>query len=93
MLFLYVIRNDRPLTNKEIDVQIALGTLPLWKQIELGVVNFIEIPSNEYSNTTELKLKDHPYPCWYYSNNIVGEREQVIKYFIDYLKFQEIKID
>ncbi|KKM68385.1 hypothetical protein LCGC14_1461460 [marine sediment metagenome] len=31
------------MTNKEIEVQRALGTLPLWKRIQLGEVEFTEI--------------------------------------------------
>ncbi|KKL86695.1 hypothetical protein LCGC14_1942190 [marine sediment metagenome] len=31
------------MTNKEIDIQRALGTLPLWKRIELGEIEFEEM--------------------------------------------------
>lgn len=34
------------MTNKEIDIQRALGTLPLWRQIELGDIKLKEIPNS-----------------------------------------------
>ncbi|KKN10155.1 hypothetical protein LCGC14_1039480 [marine sediment metagenome] len=38
------------MTDKEIDIQTALGTLPLWKRIELGEVEFTSTRSSIYSS-------------------------------------------
>ena len=68
------------MTEKEIDIQIALGTLPLWKQIELGLAKFTE--TNRTGDKIALSYAYDPSVIYVYDPNIPGERAKAIKYFI-----------
>lgn len=71
----------RPLTKKEFNAQRALGTLPLWKRIELGDVKLIEMPVHDSMCISIYNFIDGPH--YYYNKNVPGSRERTIRRLIN----------
>ncbi|KKM68387.1 hypothetical protein LCGC14_1461480 [marine sediment metagenome] len=68
------------MTDKEIDIQTALGTLPLWKRIELGMIDFIEMPSLIHKDVILITCKELlPLHRHYY---LEGHRAEVVQRII-----------
>ncbi|KKL86696.1 hypothetical protein LCGC14_1942200 [marine sediment metagenome] len=74
------------MTNKEIEIQDALGTLPLWKRLELGDVELVEIPVNSqsgYSKCVSIPGVTNGPPRYYYRADICGSKEKIIQRLIE----------
>ena len=69
------------MTEKEFNIQRALGTLPLWQRIELGDIELIEESSN-LNTVTKLTCKNLSMR-YYYRNNILGARESCLRRLIN----------
>ncbi|KKK49355.1 hypothetical protein LCGC14_3135920 [marine sediment metagenome] len=74
------------MTLKETEIQRALGTLPLWRRIQLGDVELVGIPVNSQSGHTRCMsiagITNGP-PRYYYREDIYGSKENIIQRLIE----------
>ncbi|MHA1833235.1 MAG: hypothetical protein ACTSV7_04535 [Candidatus Baldrarchaeia archaeon] len=73
------------MTQKEIEIQRALGTLPLWRRMELGDVKFIPIPLKYMGNPTSTRIlycKNLPDARYYYDSAELGVKARVMRRMI-----------
>ena len=73
------------MTKKEIEIQLALGTLPLWKRIELGIVKPTETPVGS-ANSIRMSYAFDPVIGYRYDPNKPGARAIVIRWFVNHCK-------
>ena len=71
------------MTRKEIDIQMALGVLPLWKQMELSIVKPIEI---SVGINIRMSYAFDPVIGYRYDPNKPGARAIVIRWFVNHCK-------
>ena len=82
------------MTKEEILIQLALGTLPVWKRVELGDIEVKE------KGETEWETFEGPgggiritIECagirYFYEKNIPGSKKKAIKAIVNYLKNNE----
>lgn len=69
------------MTAKEIKIQRALGTLPLWIRIERGEVEFttITITFPNQNQTSLIRIKCENVIATYYPNNDQSRREAIAR--------------
>ena len=79
------------MTKKEIEIQRALGTLPLWMRIELGDVKLIEKPG--WSAQVAGITYNGGWSYYYYRKDIPGARARTIRHLIDDCKLNGWKDD
>ncbi len=69
-------------TDKEIAVQRALGTLPMHIKIAYGYAEYTETPSAYGINIMVLSYTYNPNLGYAYNPNKIGDRDKAVKYFI-----------
>ena len=71
------------MTKKEIDIQRALGTLPMHMKIAYGYAEYTETPSPYGINKIRLSYAYAPNVGYTYDPNKFGDRDKAVKWFIE----------
>ncbi|KKN10156.1 hypothetical protein LCGC14_1039490 [marine sediment metagenome] len=72
------------MTKKEFNIQRALGTLPLWKRLELGDIEFVDIPIHSHNvKCISIPGVINGLPRYYYRKDMPIDKKRTMRRLIE----------